>query len=234
MAISTSTYAAASAAAQAVMARAGAPLLVDGKWGRYTQSAYDKSPVDVRAQVDLVVRQLTGGPVAGLAAYRGAEKATARAMTTSARAGDMIALLTRVAMEEGVPVDTVLRIAWLESRFNPNAVSPTGATGLLQLTGVAVRDVSQRAGYTVIDRKNPEQNARGGVKYMKLVARDLGVPLSDAAAVYMGFNIGPTGARLVLSGQPERAAKQINQQAYGPPSVYASNLRAAVAGAKTA
>jgi len=82
---------------------------------------------------------------------------------------------------------------------------------------------------------DPESNATAGMKYIKLVARDLKVPTSDTATVYMGFNIGPTAARLYRAGIVNDAVKlAISRQAYGDPSVYGKRLAEAVASARVA
>lgn len=52
-------------------------------------------------------------------------------------------------------------IIMVESAYNPNAVSPKGATGLMQLmpeTG---------ARYGAVDRLDPEQNIHAGARYMR-------------------------------------------------------------------
>lgn len=217
----------ATAAAQLLMARER-PIVADGKWGRFTQGVYDQVSPSLRTQVDTVVKQLAGVTPADLALERQTEKALARA--TPVDRADIKALISRVAREEGVPEAAALKIANLESRFNPNAVSPTGAKGLFQLTSIAIRDLAERAGFVLAreDVFDPEKNARAGIKYMKLAARDVGARLDETAKIYMAFNIGPSGAKNVLKGKPELAEQQIRLQAYGPPAVYAARLTAAV------
>src|SRR5687767_9114756 len=40
--------------------------------------------------------------------------------------------LARAAADNGLPIAFLTRLIWLESRFNPNAVSPKGAQGIAQ------------------------------------------------------------------------------------------------------
>ena len=40
--------------------------------------------------------------------------------------------LARAAADNGLPVEFFTRLIWLESRFNPDAVSPKGAQGIAQ------------------------------------------------------------------------------------------------------
>src|SRR5262245_19202934 len=53
------------------------------------------------------------------------------------------------------------RVMWTESRFDPKAVSPKGAQGLLQLMPAVQQD------YGVTDPFDPEQNVHGGMQYMR-------------------------------------------------------------------
>jgi soluble lytic murein transglycosylase-like protein len=213
-------------AAQLLMAKEQPELRADGKWGSFTQAAYSKASPLVRAQIDDLLRQLADSTASELYADRQSEKASAT--TRVVDRGDIKALIAKAAEEEGVPVDTALRIAKLESDFNPKAVSSTGAKGLFQFTSIAVADLAKRASFVLVDPYDPWQNSVAGMKFIKLMARDIGASLNDVPKVYMAFNIGPSGARTVLSGQPERVANLINRQAYGPPPVYAINLRRAV------
>lgn len=230
--LNEANYYLATAAAQGILSRA-VKIDVDGKWGSFTQSAYDQAPADLKKAVDVTVRTLAGSSVSDLRDYREAQRrlGNSRIKTLgklSSSAEDVRRAITAYAEREGVPAQTALKIAWLESRFNPKATSPTGAKGVFQLTSIAIKDVAQRGGYQVRDPYDMIDNIVGGLKYLKIVSRDLGVSLSDAPKLYMGFNIGPTGAKYVLSGKPELAAKQIGQQAYGKPAVYAENLTKAV------
>jgi soluble lytic murein transglycosylase-like protein len=59
---------------------------------------------------------------------------------------------------EPLLVDSVIRV---ESNYNPNAISPKGAMGLMQL----IPGTARRFG--VNDTFRPEQNIEGGVRYLK-------------------------------------------------------------------
>lgn len=220
-----STYYRSAAAAQAILGQS-VKIKVDGKWGKFSQSAYNSAPADTRRAVDTAVRALSGGTVADLASYRDIQRKMGEAaFAKAAGSGNIQEMIKALALKEGVPQITALKIAKIESNFNPKAVSPTGAKGVYQLTTIAIKDVKQRGGgYVVKDPFDPEQNITGGLKYMKIVARDMNVGLDETAKLYMGFNIGPSGAKHVLAGKPHLAAAQISQQAFGPPSVYAANL----------
>ena len=70
-------------------------------------------------------------------------------------------LIKRTAAANRVDVALVKAVMHVESGFNPNAVSPKGASGLMQLMPeTAVR-------YGVEDIFDPVQNVQGGVRYLK-------------------------------------------------------------------
>jgi len=224
--------------------KSSTPLVPDGWWGSYTQKAYESlSPID-KAIVDAILNAY-GTTAPRLKQAFAAASSTDPSLRVNSREerrrqlatqGDMVELVRRNAVREGVPPETALKICWLESKFLPNAKSPTGAKGLFQMTTIAVRDVRERAGYDLTGREfDPEANATAGMKYIKLVARDLRVPLTDTVNVYMGFNIGPTAARLYQKGiLNDVVVTAINRQAYGRPSEYGVRLATAVRNAQMA
>lgn len=234
--LSEAAYVTAVAAAQGVMSVKDSALRVDGIWGNYTQSFYDKQDQAQKVAINALVSAVTrGGTVSDLKAYRDSQRADGAklrqvGMALTKEGSSVRELVKAIALEQGVPVDTAMRIAHLESRFNPKAKSPTGAAGVFQMTGIAIKDVNQKFGtnYTKEDMYDPVKGITAGLQYMKIVARYMNVPLSDTVKLYMGFNIGAGSAKKVLAGNPEGAAKEISQQAYGKPQVYAVNLANAV------
>ena len=76
-------------------------------------------------------------------------------------------------------------IAFVESRFRHNAVSPKGAIGMMQLMPGTAGDLG-------VDPRDPAQNARGGAVYLRqmLAMFDNNVELAVAA-----YNAGPAAVR---------------------------------------
>ncbi|MGQ9673922.1 MAG: lytic transglycosylase domain-containing protein [Candidatus Aminicenantales bacterium] len=79
---------------------------------------------------------------------------------------DQVDALVQVqARRHNVPADLVHAIIKAESNYNPWAFSSKGAAGLMQLMP---ETASQ---YGVKDRFDPEENIKGGVKYLKDLCR---------------------------------------------------------------
>lgn len=73
-----------------------------------------------------------------------------------------------------------------ESGYNPRAVSNKGAMGIMQLIPSTARDMQ------VNDPFNPEDNIRGGSRYLRLMLDEFGGNLDLAIAAY---NAGPNAVR---------------------------------------
>ena len=71
------------------------------------------------------------------------------------------ALIEKYANEAGLEPNFVKAVVKAESGFNPNATSSCGAQGLMQLMPATARSLGVSNAY------DPEQNIKGGVKYLK-------------------------------------------------------------------
>lgn len=88
------------------------------------------------------------------------------------------AIITSCAREFGVDKSLVKAVIHAESGYNPNAVSRKGAAGLMQLMP------STAQGLKVADSFNPEDNIRGGVRYLRFLLDTFKGNVSLALAAY--------------------------------------------------
>ena len=96
------------------------------------------------------------------------------------------ALIREAAAVYDVDPALVRAMVWVESGYDPYAVSPRGARGLMQLTAVTAREVG------VSNPFDPRQNVFGGVKYLsRLLKRHDG----DVALALASYNAGPGAVR---------------------------------------
>ena len=88
------------------------------------------------------------------------------------------ALIRQVAQANGVDPDLALRVAHQESRYNPSAVSPRGAQGVMQLMPATAKDLG------VDNPMDASQNVNGGVRYLRQLADRYGGDQTKIAAAY--------------------------------------------------
>lgn len=94
---------------------------------------------------------------------------------------DINSVLQNASQSSGVPLNILQSVAYSESRYNPNAVSPAGAQGLLQLMPATGKSLG------VSDPFNPQQNADAGAKYLAQLYGQYG----DWNTALIAYNQGP-------------------------------------------
>jgi hypothetical protein len=104
----------------------------------------------------------------------------------SADGSDLRSLATAAALRHGLDPELVLAVIAVESGFQPAAVSPKGAQGLMQLMPGTARALG------VTDSLDPAQNLDGGARYLKQMVAEQGGDLTKALAAY---NAGPGAVR---------------------------------------
>jgi soluble lytic murein transglycosylase-like protein len=93
-------------------------------------------------------------------------------------------LVTRAAIHAGLPPEIVHSVAKAESGYQPNAVSPKGAIGLMQLMPGTAAELN-------VDPHDPAQNAEAGAKYLRdLLLKYENDPHQVSKAV-AAYNAGP-------------------------------------------
>lgn len=101
-------------------------------------------------------------------------------------------IIDKVAGDVKIDPDLIKAVIMKESSGDPGAVSGKGAKGLMQLMDGTAREMN------VGDSMDPEQNIRGGAKYLKKMLTRFSGELPLALAAY---NAGP-GAVKVYDGIP--------------------------------
>ncbi|AWB48712.1 lytic transglycosylase [Gemmobacter aquarius] len=94
--------------------------------------------------------------------------------------GEYLETAKAAARAHDVPEDLFLRLVQQESGWNPGAVSPKGATGLAQL-------MPGTADLLGVDIDDPEENLRGGARYLRMMYDKFGSWKLALAA----YNAGP-------------------------------------------
>lgn len=156
---------------------AGAPVRTAGSTVRTTLTDVDRVR-KVRATPE-------EAPVIEALKAQGASFAGGHGLTAETRA-----LTIAAANKYKVPADWMLAMVMMESGGNPNAVSSTGAVGLLQFTGGTAKD------YGLRNRFDPVANLDAGAHLMKdnmATLEKAGVPVT-LASVYLAHQQGAGGA----------------------------------------
>lgn len=88
-------------------------------------------------------------------------------------------------------------VARAESGYNPAAVSPAGAIGVMQLMPQTARALG-------VDPRDPEQNILGGAAYLRLLLDRFGGDIDKALAAY---NAGPGSVERYAGVPPYRETR---------------------------
>lgn len=103
------------------------------------------------------------------------------AIVAAPNASSIQDIVDEASARHGVDPDLVHSVIKAESNYNPNAVSPVGASGLMQLMPATARQLG------VLNAFNPKDNIEGGVKYLRYLQDKFQDPVLALAA----YNAGP-------------------------------------------
>ncbi len=106
-------------------------------------------------------------------------------------AGQFRDLVEQAARRYGLDPALVDAVVRAESGYDPQATSPAGAAGLMQLMPATARALG------VADPYDPAQNVEGGVRYLRGLLDRFG----DVALALAAYNAGP-GAVVRFGGVP--------------------------------
>lgn len=91
-----------------------------------------------------------------------------------------------ILKDESVPQELIY-VAFVESRFNPEAVSPSGATGMWQFMGETARHLGLTVTKAHDQRKNVGESTRAAAKYFKMLYEKF----DDWYFALAAYNAGP-------------------------------------------
>ena len=111
----------------------------------------------------------------------GQPAATARKSGEEARPAGIDETVERIAATQAIEPKLVHAVIKVESNYNPQAVSPKGAQGLMQL----MPDTARRFG--VSNAFDPVDNIQGGTRYLKYL---LDLYHGDAQLALAAYNAG--------------------------------------------
>lgn len=111
--------------------------------------------------------------------------------------------LRQLAARQNVELELILAVIRVESNFNPNAVSSSGAVGLMQLMPGTAQDLGLKVpnyrnvlkpthDQRIDERFNPRTNIQAGVAYLKAQLKRYDGSYVRAVAAY---NVGPGNVR---------------------------------------
>lgn len=125
----------------------------------------------------------------------------------SARRARYERIIELVARQENLRPELLHAVVRTESAYNPVAVSPAGATGLMQLMPATA------ARYRVADIDDPTENLRGGARYLRDLLDMFGNDLQLALAAYnAGENaVAQYGNRIPPYPETQRYVRKVLQ-----------------------
>ena len=137
---------------------------------------------------------------------RSKRRAVTASSTVMARIEAVEARVERASVEFDLPLDLLMAVIWVESRFDPEAVSSADAHGLMQLLPGTAADMARKLGLDPddIDLHDPTFNIRAGAAYIRLMLDRFGNQQNTALAAYYS---GPGRVRRALRrlGRPPHA-----------------------------
>lgn len=133
------------------------------------------------------------------------------------------AAIDQAALQHNVDPSLVRAVIKVESNFNPNAVSPKGAMGLMQLMPQTARELN------VTNPFDPQQNVDAGVRHLKRLMESYGGDVSLTLAAY-NAGAGAVARSAGVPNYPETRnyVTRITNLYHGPPGVISRSLKTPV------
>jgi soluble lytic murein transglycosylase-like protein len=104
-------------------------------------------------------------------------------------------LIAQAAADYGVDEKLLHAVIQAESSYNPHAVSPVGAVGLMQL----MPGTAERYGVRAEDRTDPAESIKGGARYLRDLLKMFD---SDVKLAVAGYNAGENAVKRYNNSVP--------------------------------
>ena len=124
-------------------------------------------------------------------------------------------LIRRAGAEYRVPPGLIKAVIHVESAFDPAAISRRGASGLMQLMPHTARELG------VSDPFDPDQNIRGGTRYLEQLMRHY----TDLRHALAAYNAGPKVVGRYGGVPPYRETRSYVRRVIGLYHRYQTELR---------
>ena len=127
-------------------------------------------------------------PAAAVASFEPDGKPAAEesvAPAEKAEAQTLDAIVEQFSSQLDLPAALVHSVIAAESAYDPNAVSPKGAVGLMQLMPETANELN------VTDRRDPKENVRGGTVYLKQLLDRYSGSRDSLLRALAAYNAGP-------------------------------------------
>jgi len=111
---------------------------------------------------------------------------TSKAISKNAGRDNIAKMVHLAAVKYGIDPKLALAVAQAESGLSPEAVSPVGAVGVMQLMPDTARSLG------VNNSHDPQENIDGGVRYLKQMMTQFNGNVTHAVAAY---NAGPQAVK---------------------------------------
>lgn len=93
-------------------------------------------------------------------------------------------MVTRAAVRAGLPPEIVHSVAKAESAYKPEAISPKGAIGLMQLMPATAAELN-------VNPYDPAENAEGGARYLRDLLLKYESDPNQVSKAIAAYNAGP-------------------------------------------
>lgn len=110
-------------------------------------------------------------------------------------------LASAAARKFALPESFVRSVMHAESGFRPDAISPKGAAGLMQLMPSTARDLG-------VDAKNPQANAEGGAAYLRQLLALYENRADQVLLALAAYNAGPAAVERWHGVPPFRETRE--------------------------